>query len=139
MERGYYVYIAFRPWNGRPCYVGKGNGRRWRVHLWRSHNIRLRRIITKAGGDIPIVAIRTNLTEAEAYEIEKAFIAAIGRGDRGPLVNMTDGGEGTSGHKQTDKTIERRVRARIRAGVLAANAHRKAEQGELSICTSTVA
>jgi len=106
--REFYIYTAFRP-DGSPCYVGKGKGNRWRVHLRRSHNIVLRRIIAKSGGEIPIVVVRSNLTEAEAFEIERAFIAAIGRGQYGPLVNMTDGGEGMSGHKPSLESIEKRV------------------------------
>jgi hypothetical protein len=26
----FYVYVYFRPWDGSPCYVGKGKGKRWR-------------------------------------------------------------------------------------------------------------
>jgi hypothetical protein len=105
LKRKYYIYVAFRPWDGSPCYVGKGQRDRWRVHLRKSHNSHLQRIIAKAGGEIPIVIIRSNLTEPEAFEIEIALIAAIGRGKNGPLVNQTDGGEGVSGRKVSAKTI----------------------------------
>lgn len=42
-----------------------------------------------------MVIVRDNLTEVEAYEIEAAFITAIGRDcDGGPLVNLSEGGKG---------------------------------------------
>ena len=108
MRQIYYIYVAFRPRDGSPCYVGKGQGKRWRMHLRKSHNPWLRRIVAKANGDIPIVVIRSGLTEAEAFEIEIALIKAIGRKkDGGPLVNMTDGGEGISGYRMRPEVIER--------------------------------
>jgi group I intron endonuclease len=100
-RREFYVYIIFRP-SGAPCYVGKGCGKRWREHfkpsyLKRHHNERLARIIKNAGGSLPVVIIRSGLTNQQAIDLEKAFIAAIGRSPNGPLVNMTDGGDGQVG------------------------------------------
>jgi hypothetical protein len=96
-ERVFYVYLIFRP-DGRPCYVGKGQGGRWEAHFKRAGNPWLSRIIAAAGGDLPVVKVRENLTEAEAFETEVALIKALGRKkDGGPLVNLTDGGEGVSG------------------------------------------
>lgn len=95
--RKHYVYVGFRP-NGIPCYVGKGKGKRWMFHeKARDHyNLHLACIIKKAGGSIPIVIVRKRLTEIEAFETEIALIKAIGRADLGlgPLVNLTDGGDG---------------------------------------------
>lgn len=108
MRGDHYVYIVFRP-DGSPCYVGKGKGYRWRFHLWRSHNRQLRGIVERAGGEVPIVIVRSGIAEADAYAMEAAFISAIGRFPIGPLVNMTDGGEGMLGHKQSPETIERRI------------------------------
>jgi hypothetical protein len=91
------VYVYFRPDTGQPCYVGKGRGRRWKAHnQHRSANPHLRNIVRKYG-EVPCVKIRTGLTEADAFTIETAFIKAIGRGADGPLVNLTDGGEGSTG------------------------------------------
>jgi hypothetical protein len=98
MERVFYVYVIFRP-DGRPCYVGKGQGGRWEVHFRNARNKHLSNIVAKAGGDLPVVKVRENLTEAEAFKTEVAWIAALGRKkDGGPLVNATDGGDGVSGH-----------------------------------------
>ena len=99
----FYVYVIFRP-NGIPCYVGKGRGTRWLQHEKlgkRHHNKHLANIIANAGGDVPKVKIRQNLTNEQACEIEIALIRVIGRECHGgPLVNLTDGGEGAPGIKR---------------------------------------
>lgn len=112
-KQEHYVYIIFRP-DGRPCYVGKGKGNRWEVHERRTHNPYLARIIAKAGGSIPKIKVREDLTDAEACETEIAFIAAIGRRDlgTGPLVNLTDGGDGAAG---AIHGFERRAKRSLRA------------------------
>ncbi len=101
MKMDFYVYVIFRM-DGSPCYVGKGRGKRCQQHGVKSHNRRLASLYKKASSDLPVVMVRIGLTESSAFEIERAFIAAIGRGRNGPLVNMTDGGEGTSGYSQPD-------------------------------------
>jgi hypothetical protein len=92
----YYIYCYFRL-TGEPCYIGKGRGVRWKDHLTKAHNIHLRRIIAKAGGEIPHVKLCTGLNGEQALQYEIAWITAIGRGTKGPLVNMTDGGDGSLG------------------------------------------
>lgn len=93
----FYVYGLFRL-NGQPCYIGKGRRGRWTAHFKHSRNKHLARIIAKSGGALPVVKIREGLTNAEATATEIALIAAIGRHAKGgPLVNMTDGGEGVQG------------------------------------------
>src|ERR1700761_7893189 len=95
----FYLYVYFRL-NGSPCYIGKGCGQRWLSHEQKNRcsNHRLRALIERAGGELPKLKIREGLTNDEASAMEIAFIAAIGRGRKGPLVNMTDGGEGTVGN-----------------------------------------
>lgn len=103
MRSDYYVYILFRPSTGQPFYVGMGTGRR--IENYRKRCVAHRRnkthktfILLKAfreGTDIPRVKVATNLTRAEAAQIEIAFIRAIGREEfGGPLTNLTDGGDG---------------------------------------------
>jgi hypothetical protein len=102
LKADFYVYVIFRP-SGVPCYVGKGRGRRWLKP--RKHNPHLTAILKAAGGDLPRVRVRQSLTEAQAFETEIAFIKAIGREVHGgPLVNMTDGGDGPAGHRHTEET-----------------------------------
>lgn len=105
-RRDFYVYVIFRS-DGRPCYVGKGRGGRWKSHAYKSTNIHLRRLYAKAASALPAIKVREHLTEFDALRTEVALIAAIGRGERGPLVNLTNGGDGISGHIHTDECKSR--------------------------------
>lgn len=97
MRTDFYVYVIFRT-DGRPCYVGKGRGPRWRRTARSGRNPHLAAIWKAADGALPVVKVREGLTEDEAFETEIALIAAMGREvNGGPLVNLTDGGEGSSG------------------------------------------
>lgn len=108
-----YVYLISRT-DGTPCYVGKGKGERWRSHGKRTHNPHLARIYAKYG-ELPVVKLRDGLTDAEAMAFEIQMIAAIGRlKNGGPLVNMTDGGEGVVGHVRTD--AQRTAMSKARKG-----------------------
>jgi hypothetical protein len=108
-DRRFYVYVMFRL-NGTPCYVGKGSGKR-HLNMRRRHNPHLLSIIRQSGGSLPTAIIRDGLTEDEAFDTERAFIKALGREiDGGILVNLTDGGDGTSGH-----TLNNEVRERLSA------------------------
>jgi hypothetical protein len=94
----YYVYVLFDHL-GVPRYVGKGKGRRWLDHERKSdlHNWMKNEFVERTWTvlqDIPKVKIAQNISEQEALVIEIAFIRAIGRFPEGPLLNMTDGGEG---------------------------------------------
>lgn len=119
----FYVYALF-DWLGVPRYIGKGKGNRIDHHLKpRSRNRPLNAFIKNtlnAIGDIPRSKIRENLTEREALETEIALIAAIGRRSTGTgtLYNLTDGGNGLSGHifnKKTRKILSDNMRSRMAA------------------------
>jgi hypothetical protein len=102
----FYVYIKFRP-DGRPCYVGKGRGIRYRVNH-RPHNRHLQAITKAAGGKLMTKIVRRGLTEVAAFALERSLIAGIKREvNGGPLVNQTDGGDGISGHRHSAE--DRRV------------------------------
>jgi len=112
----FYVYCLFRL-DGRPCYIGKGKGDRFTYHFKpkERRNPHLVSIIEKAGGALPVVLLHSGLDERTAFEYEKIFITTIGRELRGgPLVNLTDGGEGTAGVKFTAESRER-VRQVVKA------------------------
>ncbi len=103
---GIFVYGEFQ-FDFEPFYVGKGIEKQWLVHLvkanrkttYKSYKINKIRKIQKLGLEPKIIKYQENLTEKEAFDSEKKLIKAIGRFDlkKGPLTNLTDGGEGQSG------------------------------------------
>ena len=117
-----YVYVLFRK-TGVPFYVGKGSGNRWLVHEWEARatkpgpnanhqKLAIIRKMQALGFDIPKVKLHEGLTEAVAHAYEAALIATIGRRNKGgPLVNLTDGGDGTSGNIKPREAVERTAAA----------------------------
>lgn len=130
----YYTYIYLDPrksgdynydeyyFDHEPLYVGKGKGKQIDRHISeakRNKNIhnthksgKIRHILSE--GLEPIrFKIKENLSEQEAFDLEMELIKLIGRVDlgTGPLTNLTDGGEGTSGNtsykNNPDLLIER--------------------------------
>lgn len=91
--QGFYVYIWSYP-DGRPFYVGKGRGTRYRE----CGNYHSRRVAAKIrhGGGEPIVAFLPMPDESSALVSEAGLIKAYGRRDLGTglLCNRSDGGEG---------------------------------------------
>lgn len=91
--------------NHRPIYVGKGQGSRKFAHVVEAnsgakgnHKLRILRKL-KRKNIAPIIKCTSYVTEFLAFAAEIDFIAGIGRYNlhTGPLVNLTDGGEGASG------------------------------------------
>jgi hypothetical protein len=106
---GQYVYGEYEfPYE--PYYVGKGRDHRDVSHLTRCGSEWLKRKnakIQKEGLEPIILRHVCGLYEPAALEVEKKLIRAIGRKGKGPLVNHTDGGEGTSGFDPTPYVEER--------------------------------
>ena len=75
MDNIFYVYVWYK--NNIPVYVGKGKGRR----AYRNK-------------DVDVEIVRYNLTEQQAFDLEKALISEYGRADlnEGSLWNLTNGG-----------------------------------------------
>ena len=99
VKNDYYVYVLFRHDTGAPFYVGKGHGRRYVTTIrtarkGKSHKANIIWKARLAGKEIPLVIVQRDLSNEQACFIEIALIAAIGREPNGPLVNLTDGGEG---------------------------------------------
>ena len=111
----FYVYVYY-DLDGVPFYVGKGHGNRAYAHLknarkWNTTDrnklkIQLIREILDLGKTPSIKFVEINLTESEAKDLERELIKQYGRLDRGTgtLTNLTDGGEGTTGHRHTEST-----------------------------------
>ena len=107
---GDYVYGEYH-FDYEPFYVGKGNGNRAYGHLngnkYNPHFHNKIKKIQKITGQDPIVVLyREQLFENIAMEFEPHMIKTIGRKDLklGPLCNLTNGGDGVSGHITSDET-----------------------------------
>ena len=102
MSSDYYVYAYERKIAskhgpaGSFYYIGKGMGNRARGN---------HRHIPVPKDPKRIVMIKVNLTEENAFSLEKSQIKEYGRIDNGTgcLRNLTDGGDGTSGYKYTEE------------------------------------
>ena len=99
--KNYYVYEYLRE-DGTPYYIGKSKGNRAYLNG---------RSIPKPPQFDRIHLIKENLTEEEAFALERNLIAKYGRKDldTGILRNLTDGGEGVSGRITKLESIEKRV------------------------------
>jgi hypothetical protein len=102
----FYAYLWLRE-DGTPYYVGKGT---WLASL--SKNDHHQRVYTKHRGsgvhppkDRSRILIFERFNEAEAFATEKELIVNWGRKDLGTgcLHNRTEGGDGASGFKWTEK------------------------------------
>ena len=95
------IYRHLKP-NGEVFYIGIGKPGRSKSKSDRNpywHNI-----VNKYGYEIQI--LKSDLTWEEACELEKILIAFYGRKElgTGPLVNMTEGGDGRRGSITSDET-----------------------------------
>jgi len=112
MQR-FFVYMFVDHNTGNPVYVGKGSGSRLTQHPTyarrgrKGHLYNWMRQYESLNGKLPIpFKIAEGLSGQEACDLEIGLIAFYGRGNlkTGCLFNLTDGGEGTSGHIVTAKT-----------------------------------
>lgn len=110
MITAYYTYLWLRK-NGTPYYVGK-TARLSRAYGGGRHSVH--RPLDKDR-----IVVQDWPSEEDAISAEMLLIACYGRMDNGTgmLYNHTDGGEGSSGQKQSAETIRRRasqIRGRAR-------------------------
>lgn len=114
-EYPFYVYIHYRNDTGTPFYVGRGKKYEERLggsgEYQRAHEKGVNdrsdfwhRIVSKCGYTVEIIL--DDLTYEEAKDKEIEFITLYGRRNigKGPLVNLTDGGEGNEGYVISEET-----------------------------------
>lgn len=110
---GNYIYGEYE-FNYEPFYIGKGKKDRDKFHLINAFrkkrcNLRekfIRQLVNDCSKDPIILRVKENLSEDESLTLEIDLITLIGRRDLdiGPLVNLTNGGEGTSNRVYTEET-----------------------------------
>ena len=97
----FYTYLHCKP-DGTPFYVGKGKGKRcFRIN--REHNPHHQHIVKKYGKENIKVYVFECDSEEQAFADEVQQIAML-RLEGYQLTNLTDGGEGVSGHKHSEQT-----------------------------------
>ncbi len=112
----FYTYLYRDPSrNNEPIYVGKGRQKRAFYHLGRKdkHPFTQRLQWMKNNGIQPVVEfLCKDVDEELAHLCEMEAIDKFGRKDlgKGPLLNLTDGGEGLTGFKMPEEQ-----KAKIRA------------------------
>lgn len=102
----FYTYVYRDPSRDmEPFYVGKGSHKRAYDHTKRKdrHPMTHRIQLMKKTGIEPDIEIIPAINEDHAFFIEACLIKVMGRKDLGlgSLLNMTDGGDGVSGHIRT--------------------------------------
>jgi len=95
----YYVYAYLRKSDNSPYYIGKGKGNR---AFSKQHNIPL-------PDKSNIIFLEKNLSEIGAFAIERFYIRWYGRkiNNSGILRNLSEGGDGISGFKHSEKTKQK--------------------------------
>ena len=104
----FYTYAHFRPDN-LVFYIGKGRGRR----AWSEKNRNPHwHHVTAKHGEHKVEVLAQWPTEQEAFDHEKFLIWCFR--DMGySMANIADGGEGSSGYKHRDETIQKMQENRI--------------------------
>jgi len=111
----------------QPFYVGRGEGDRKTAHLWESfsetykknsHKQNTIRAIINEGLEPIIIQLNNGLSNNVANQSEKYLVKVIGRADlkRGPLTNLTNGGETSAGYKMPKESIEKSLATKLKNG-----------------------
>lgn len=124
MTTNFYVYEHWRLDRDECFYVGKGRGRRAYGMVQRnSHHRAIQAKLSRIGSSMEVRIVADGLTERQAFDLEVERIA-FWKNAGADLTNMTDGGEGATGHITTEET-------RIKIGA-AAKGNRHAAGKKLS-------
>lgn len=105
LPQTFYVYVHRKATTGAVFYVGKGTGKR----AWRNEARNNLWVKTADKYGVVVEVVHAFGDEALAFELECELILHFGRINTrtGCLVNMTDGGEGSTGQVQTDAKREK--------------------------------
>lgn len=124
MKTTYYTYAWLRE-DMTPYYVGKGiNNRAYRPHR------RGNKYMSPPSRD-KVLFLKKNLTEFDAYKHENYIINILGlKSEGGILINMSYGGEGSSGRKATEYCIQRTKETNI--GKTLTEEHKKKVSNQVS-------
>lgn len=116
---GKYVYGEYE-FEYEPFYVGKGKNKRLYDHLKSVgknpyFSRKIKKIQNELGFDPIIIKYKEFLIENMSLNLEISMIQKIGRYNlkKGPLCNLTDGGEGTTGIIDTEETKIKKSKGHI--------------------------
>ena len=123
-KNNYYVYALVDPQTYLPFYIGKGKDNRKWQHLKEAektnkHTRKINKIKNlRIDGFEPIVIeLYSNLSNETALTLEANLIQKLKRiEDGGILTNVTIGGEGAAGYKQSDEHKNKKVLTRRKNG-----------------------
>jgi len=103
MSNQFYIYVHCRP-SGEPFYVGKGSGKRaYAFGKKVGRNNYYKNIIAKYGKENITIYIHPCQSEQHAFDCEIWMIEWC-RNQGHKLANLTNGGEGLSGHNHSSET-----------------------------------
>ena len=114
MERNWYCYLHIRKDTNQVFYVGIGCQPNFkRTYETKKRSIFWNNIVNKV--QYKIFILRENMFKTQASAFEIWMIKKLGRRDlgKGPLVNLTDGGEGVKNKKFTKRHRENLSKALI--------------------------
>lgn len=99
----FFVYLYKRP-DGSVFYVGKGTKRRAQSVSPSRRNRKFMNILNKYGAKDVLLELIPCVSEEAAFDLEVATIKRLREGGA-DLANFTDGGEGCSNRKPTEKAL----------------------------------
>lgn len=113
MARDFYIYEHWRPDKDACFYVGKGCGdRAYRIRRRNKHHTAIVASLRKNGLSVCVRIIYSGLREKDALDMEvKRILHWKNSGVQ--IVNVTNGGEGTSGFFHSVKSREKMSKAKI--------------------------
>lgn len=107
IEQTYVLYRHIRPDKNEPFYIGIGTEKRTKdVKIRNSH---WKNVYNINNQQIEVEILLDGLSWKDACKKETWWINFYGRKDlqKGPLVNLTNGGEGAQGRKKSKETLEK--------------------------------